>query len=205
MKGRHYANIFVHFIPIRHDENNQNYFKNPKSGKPINRKPLSIGNERKYHKNDKIGGHEQSNHDDAELKQHIGTHVEYEVIKPKYEKMNRQNNVVLEEEDTENVDQAQTDAHRAAAKGDVDALESLFRKSPQMINSMDSNLWQPIHEASRNGHLDALKFLVESGADLGAKTNNGATPLWWAKRSLPQGHSVISYLIDIGAPEDGDL
>ena len=60
-------------------------------------------------------------------------------------------------------------------------------------------------KASRAGHLEVLKYLIEIGADIGAKTSNGATPLWWAKRSLPRGHSVISYLTDIGAPEEGDL
>jgi len=204
MRGRKYANVFIHFIPVTHDENNEKYFKNPRSAKPINRKPLTFDSSRKH---EKIGGHEQSNHDDAELQNRIEDHTEELEVKPKYEEMNRRNNVLKEKEENEEaeMDVAQTEAHRAAARGDVDALEHLLRKSPHLINSIDSNKWQPIHEASRMGHLDALKFLVDNGADLGAKTNNGATPLWWAKRSLPVGHSMISYLIDIGAPEEGDL
>ena len=118
-----------------------------------------------------VGGHEQSNHDDAEL-----------------------------------TDNGQTAAHRAAATGDVEELEKIYSKGGMdSINIADVNKWQPIHEASRSGHLEALRFLIENGADLGAKTNNGATPLWWARRSLPHGHSVIMFLQDIGAPEEGDL
>ena len=82
-------------------------------------------------------------------------------------------------------------------------------------------------EASRGGHLDSVKFLVEKGesfrnadddifvqltslniiigADVTARTRNGATALWWAKNSLPNDHLVIEYLTSIGAPDDGGL
>lgn len=42
------------------------------------------------------------------------------------------------------------------------------------------------------------------GADIGAKTKHGGTPLWWARRLLAPGHATIEYLEEIGAPEEGD-
>lgn len=103
------------------------------------------------------------------------------------------------------MDNGQTAAHAAAAAGDVKALEKIYHEDPNSIQTQDSNGWQAIHEASRSGHLEALRFIIECGADLGATTSNGATALWWAKRSLPQGHSVISYLQEIDAPELGSM
>ncbi len=41
------------------------------------------------------------------------------------------------------------------------------------------------------------------GADIGAKTNEGGTVLWWAKHELKPNHEVIYYLESIGAPDEG--
>jgi ankyrin repeat protein len=48
-----------------------------------------------------------------------------------------------------------------------------------------------------------VKLLVDRGADVKAKTSNGGTVLWWAKRALTEGHEVIQFLESIGAPEEG--
>jgi ankyrin repeat protein len=50
-----------------------------------------------------------------------------------------------------------------------------------------------------------VKFLVENGADIASLTSSGASPLWWARRTLEPGHSVIQFLEDLGAPEVGEL
>ena len=39
---------------------------------------------------------------------------------------------------------------------------------------------------------------------MNAKTSNGGTPLWWAKRSLKFGHEAIRYLEESGALDEGD-
>jgi hypothetical protein len=49
-----------------------------------------------------------------------------------------------------------------------------------------------------------VKYLVENGADVNAKTySDGGTPLWWAKQSLEENDPVISFLESIGALEIG--
>jgi Ankyrin repeats (many copies) len=61
-----------------------------------------------------------------------------------------------------------------------------------------------IHEGARSGHLEVVKYLVENGADVNAKTTKGGgTPLWWAKQNLEDEDPVISFLESIGALEIG--
>jgi ankyrin repeat protein len=106
--------------------------------------------------------------------------------------------VALEEEEEEG-----PEINHAAAQNNLDAVQSILQKDLHAIHSVDRNGWQAIHEAVRSGHTKMVKFLINSGADMGAKTGNGGSPLWWAKRTLPRGHPTISYLESIGAPEDG--
>ena len=60
--------------------------------------------------------------------------------------------------------------HRAAAAGDVTKIRGVHKRAPDAINLPDSNGWNAIHEASRGGHLEAVKYLVNNGADIGART-----------------------------------
>ena len=68
---------------------------------------------------------------------------------------------------------------------------------------LDENGWQPIHESVRGGNLEVVKYLVDMGADLAAKTSNGATPLWWARHILPPDNDVVPYLAGMSAPDEG--
>ena len=52
--------------------------------------------------------------------------------------------------------------------------------------------------------MEVIKYLIEMGADLGTMTKHGGTPLWWARRMLPAGHSALQYLEQINAPELAD-
>ena len=48
----------------------------------------------------------------------------------------------------------------------------MHQKAPDAINLPDANGWNAIHEASRGGHLEAVKYLVDNGADIGARTGS---------------------------------
>ena len=52
------------------------------------------------------------------------------------------------------------------------------------LNSKDKSRSNqtPLHVAAREGHLEIVKFLVESGADIFSKDNANQTPVVWAKR-----------------------
>jgi len=58
--------------------------------------------------------------------------------------------------------------------------------------------------SARSGHLEAVKLLVENGADVNMETyGSGGTALWWAKQIHGDDHPVIEFLESIGALEAG--
>jgi len=62
----------------------------------------------------------------------------------------------------------------------------------------------PTRCSARGGHIDAVKYLVEKGADPNVKSHGtGATALYWAKQRHPEDHPVIEFLESIGALEAG--
>eukprot|EP00934_Nitzschia_sp_Nitz4_P009460 Nitzschia sp. Nitz4//scaffold43_size134323//70752//72216//NITZ4_003303-RA/size134323-processed-gene-0.52-mRNA-1//-1//CDS//3329551960//9450//frame0 len=100
---------------------------------------------------------------------------------------------------------AQSEGHAAAAAGDVEALEELAAEDKRVLHMKDGNGWQPIHEAIRAGHLDAVKLLVEHGADINAVTNEGmgVSPYNIAVTSHSIKHPVAEYLASLGAVDVG--
>jgi prolyl 4-hydroxylase len=157
LKGKVFANIFVHFEPVDHAQ--------------MNVKAM------------------------AELKQK-GLPVH------KYEEEEEE-----EEEEAPVMDakeEARLRINFACSGNRLGEVQAILRADPDAINTADKNGWQPLHEAVRGGHTNLVKYLVDMGADMGAVTNGGGTPLWWAKRLLSPGHSTIQYLLEVGAPEQGN-
>jgi len=52
------------------------------------------------------------------------------------------------------------------------------------VNVQPAGRWSALHQAAEAGHADAVKFLVNSGANLAAKTKDGKTPWDVAKASV---------------------
>ena len=155
-------------------------------------------------------GHEERS---ALVAKSLGKKVKKKSNKPKqdrkmagHEQDNHANHIDADDAEKTDAVGGVTAAHRAAAVGNIEELERIYHNTDiDAMNAQDSNGWSPIHEAARSGHVEAIRFLVEAGADIGAKTNSGSTALWWARRSLPRGHSAIAFLVDIGAPEEGEI
>ena len=215
--GTNYANIFVHFIPIDHDRVNENDYalqRERKNKPPSSTMVLDLEKEMKSKLSNErlIGGHEQSNHAEHVVKRHLDNHDKREKEKERQldEKEKEEEMKSREEEDEEEDPEfvvespkGRTVLHEAAAMGNVAEVENLLKQSSNsdLLHARDENQWQAVHEAARGGYVEVLKLLVDSGADIGAQTNNGGTPLWWARRELEEDHDVIAYLVDIGAPE----
>lgn len=158
MKGRMYANIFVHYEPVDHAEMN-----------------IKLRD-----RNAAVGVHMKEYHgdDDADT--------------PPVQQLSAQ-----EEE--------RLAINFAAASNSLHDVMLFVERDINSVHTTDENGWQPIHEAVRKGNTQIVKYLVDHGADIGSLTSNGGSPLWWAKRLLPNGHSTISYLQNIGAPEEGEV
>jgi len=100
---------------------------------------------------------------------------------------------------------ASPEGHFAAATGDLDLLAKVAKKDRKALKKADQNGWQPIHEAARAGHVDAIKYLVEKhGADFNARTGKdgkGMSVLNLAMEHHEEGHPVISFLRSVGAKD----
>ena len=57
------------------------------------------------------------------------------------------------------------DIHEAAAVGDTDRLADLLRQQPELVSSMSSDGWTPLHLAAAFGGARAVRLLLEHGAD----------------------------------------
>lgn len=154
LKGKYFANIFVHFEPIDHAEMNE--IDAQSRALLPGQEPLAV---RRRH-----GGSLRSN-----------------VVS---EDMDDSRKVML-----------------SAARGETNMLRRLLTKSHDLISFSDENDWQPLHEAVRGGHLETVKYLVDSGADIGAVVKGGGNALDVAKETLSAGHEIIAYLKSVGVPD----
>lgn len=107
-------------------------------------------------------------------------------------------------------------ANIAAGNGDLQLLIDLSKSkssedgrnnnnknnNDEVLHTADENDWRPIHEAVRGGHLEVVKYLVERGnVDINAVTNQGtgSSPLRLAIKTHTKDHPVSKYLSDLGA------
>jgi ankyrin repeat protein len=88
--------------------------------------------------------------------------------------------------------------HHAAADGLLYILKAIAATDRAKIFSKDKNGWTPLHEAARAGRTDVIRYLLEEGAEINGRTNNGTggTPLWWAEQH--QKHEAIALLKEHG-------
>lgn len=68
------------------------------------------------------------------------------------------------------------DVFDAAAAGRTVGLEELLDGEPELVHARRSDGATPLHLAARFGQQDAVKALLERGADPAATDGNGRTP-----------------------------
>ncbi|KAF7269229.1 ankyrin repeat domain-containing protein 39 [Rhynchophorus ferrugineus] len=61
----------------------------------------------------------------------------------------------------------------AAQSGDYDRVKKLINTKKYEVDQKDSAGYTALHYASRNGHLEICRYLIESGANIDGRTRSG--------------------------------
>lgn len=87
---------------------------------------------------------------------------------------------------------------RAAQLGYVDILDILVEGGCSLLTA-DTDIWrrQALHIAASKGHIEFAKRLLEYGADINTRDDDGRTPLHWA--ATYGNPAMTSFLIQQGA------
>lgn len=85
----------------------------------------------------------------------------------------------------------------AAAGGNLGDVKRILLSNPSLIDAEDENGWRAIHEATRAGHADVLRYLIEKGADIKAECNLG-TIREVAQQELSENHEIFEVLDQFG-------
>lgn len=94
------------------------------------------------------------------------------------------------------------DARTAARKGDLTALKRLAKANPTAFSTPDDMGWTPFHEAIRVGNKECIETILYapgSGQHLNRLTYTGVTPLNIAREFLGNDHEVTQFLVNMGA------
>jgi ankyrin repeat protein len=90
------------------------------------------------------------------------------------------------------------DIHVEAAKGNLENLQSLLTKNPELVNLIDKmDYGTPLHWAALYGQAESCKLLLEHGADLKLVDDLGYSPFRWAIDGGEPG--IVALLIAHGA------
>jgi len=186
MKGRFYAMLFIHFEPIGHSKEHGHSVEAP-----------DVEEQYKQASKDGVGGQSASNGGlPPYIKRESPEEAHWKQQHPEGWHQNPARSPAIKSEGT---------AQKAAAKGDVQVLKKEITEQKEIVNTRDDNGWQPVHEAARGGHKEAIELLVNNGADVNTRTFGGVgeTPLHIAKRRYGAFHPVVKYLQSLGALDVG--
>ncbi len=92
---------------------------------------------------------------------------------------------------------------RLLQAGDVGAVRAAVTDAPRLLTGTVEHAgeggWTPLHLAVAAGREDAVRDLAAAGADLGARTESGRTPVHVAVEHSP---GLVPVLGELGAPVD---
>lgn len=71
----------------------------------------------------------------------------------------------------------QASPHDLVARGQLDALRHLLQSDPDAVNRVDRLRKTALHTAAGVDEVEAIRLLLDAGADIGARDVTGMTPL----------------------------
>ncbi|KAJ8933474.1 hypothetical protein NQ318_023068 [Aromia moschata] len=74
-------------------------------------------------------------------------------------------------------DNLQNEILEASEKGNLLILKSLIEKDPELINATDKDKYTPLHRACYSNNIEVVKYLIQQGANISAKTEMQWQPL----------------------------
>lgn len=95
----------------------------------------------------------------------------------------------------------------AAENGNITKLQSLINENHSLIQITDKDGYTPLHRACYSNHINLVKYLIENGANLLAKTQMQWEPLhsccqWNNKECALQ---LIQNGADVNAQSEGSM
>lgn len=88
--------------------------------------------------------------------------------------------------------------HIAAILEDVTCAKELILKKVSKVNTLSTGRTSPLHMACMRGHIEMVKFLIQSGAHVNQADDDGLTPLHLAVASGAT-TTLVAFLLDQGA------
>jgi prolyl 4-hydroxylase len=181
MKGRYFANIFIHFEPVGHSLRHNYQYDDVDVHKKYS---TSISRRQVGHEAEQSGLPPYIMDGSEEAKRWRRSH-------PNDQPSSRVSSFTT----------GSTSAHMAAQDGDIETLMEIVDKRGHLVNAKDENGWTPLHEGARGGHVDVIELLVSRGAEINERTNHGSgsSALYIAKENHDVSHPVVKFLESIGA------
>src|SRR5678815_2491039 len=104
---------------------------------------------------------------------------------------------LLSSADAAHVQTTGTPLYQAIRNNDISVLRDLIRTAG--VDTRDRRRTTPLRYAAAVGSLDAMKVLVEAGADVNAKNAFDATPLMWAAGDITKARLLLAKGADVNA------
>jgi prolyl 4-hydroxylase len=179
LKGRFYANIFIHFEPTGHSLRHEAHEAALQAAEGAKDKHPH-------------GGHE------AEMSDGLPPYIKRGTVEEeRWKRSHPSKTKTASEKDSSTT--GSTPAHDAAQRGDVDKLNSVIESMAHLLDAKDMNGWTPLHEGARGGHESVVRVLVEKGASINERNKRGETPLYWSIKQNGVDHPVSQFLMELGA------
>ena len=206
LKGRFYANIFVHFKPVDHDTINEEEMaarSRAAAGVGLSTH-LANGVKKLFSRSQpekKIGGHEQSNHDESEVQRHRDIIDAEAVVETKTRKVSKGEEEEKEEEAAPMEESEEAASEEAAEEAAVQAAQDDI-----VLEEKDKRDGRTVlHIAAGRGDLKAvqriLKVVVEGVPSDSNILHARDANAWQAVHEAARGGhlDVLRFLLDQGA------